>query len=192
MIDDSDKTKKESSCLKKDSCVEKEVVDSLDRLKYLALVLFMIPMFSIVWSSIFNNDIDTPFLSEQVVVEQQVSEVGNGPALEDAPLMLINKGWGPCLTVGQCFEKITITNKGSMTIVNGSGTTTYTLSSEDNQKIKGLQQELKELSCSYNPVMDYWATYEIHEREESIIFPGCEQELKHIDEIIAHARKLEN
>lgn len=165
---------------------------SYDKLKYIALVLFIVAIGNTIFlNSVDNGDFiivdDTQIkVTDPVVVNESEGVLESNPF----PLITKNAGWDLCPDVGSCFEKVIIMNNADMVVVDSFGTSTYALSDDDLQSIIKVQQELKESPCEYLPVEDYWTVYEIAGRDESIEFPGCYRELILIDQVIERTKTV--
>jgi hypothetical protein len=107
------------------------------------------------------------------------------------PLHISFESWGPCPgPEGSCWERKYLHNTGRFEVVNYQGTTTYELGTDFIGEYEALVRtlELRTKRCGAPMVLDYSRTDILYGRERSPIrFPGCEDELDEVDNLIAHA-----
>lgn len=104
------------------------------------------------------------------------------------------ESWGPCPNPeGGCFLNTYLYSSGRL-VLESLETEELQLSSESVDKITSeiKNSGVMKTRCKETEVVDYWATYNLNidRKNKTIRFPGCEDELKLIDNVIE--REIEN
>jgi len=97
-----------------------------------------------------------------------------------------DEGWGPCPPGRVCSQTATLYGSGKLTL-KGDKNYEKTLSKNlvDQVIIQIRQTGIMNKSCETPTLPDYSATYKINldGQEKTIRFPGCENELKRIEDL---------
>ncbi len=164
--------------------------------KYLSLALFIILPFVGFWlgvgygekvmqSSVVN--VPTHYDSARDVrddTQNNPDEVSQG---DDYILYRMHASWGPCAgPEGSCWEEVTLSSAGLYQGVNYRSTTTYTLGATVIDEFKRIVQanDLLSKQCEAPMVLDAHKTYYLHGRADPITFPGCEDEMRQLEQLI--------
>lgn len=96
--------------------------------------------------------------------------------------------WGPCPNEGGCFEALYLYESGKLVVENKQGYHENKLPKDFVDRFKQTieQTGIMQKKCVIaSPVMDYSASYSIVHggKKKEIKYPGCEEELKIIDEL---------
>ena len=115
----------------------------------------------------------------------QTGEKGSGGA--DYVLYEKYSGWGPCMADHGCWQKTVLYNSGKLSM-EGEKNLTASLDAKTMDDIRDVIKTsgIMDKECKAGVVMDYGASYNITDggRVKQIDFPGCEEDLNKIDELI--------
>jgi hypothetical protein len=106
------------------------------------------------------------------------------------PVLIFEKdeGWGPCPPEGEPCKLVTKLYSNGMLTREGQYNETVYLSEDEVNKIVNKIEETNVLqkSCDAEIVLDYYAFYKIKIKNiiKDFIFPGCEREMKEIEELL--------
>ena len=111
---------------------------------------------------------------------------------DERPVFEKLEWWGPCPAEAVCRQTTTLFASGLLTI-EGKDRQAWQLGQPAAARIieRLRASGAMEQPCTAEPRMDSWAQYTLRldQKERVIQFPGCEQELRAIDELIAQAAK---
>lgn len=96
------------------------------------------------------------------------------------------EGWGPCPPGDICRQSTKLFYSGEL-VLEGEKNTNKKLDAQTTSKIKNqfVASDIMNKDCSAGVVLDYYVIYTLNYegRTKEIIFPGCEEELKSIEEL---------
>jgi len=95
-----------------------------------------------------------------------------------------DSGWGPCPPNATCSSYLELYSSGRL-VIDGNETQ---LSPEKMEQIRQavIDSGIMDKDCPHSVVLDYWAEYRIYigGQTKIITFPGCETEMKTIEDLI--------
>ena len=113
----------------------------------------------------------------------------NSKSLKNDTILLEKyESWGPCPNESfKCYLSTKLYYSGKL-VLDGDNTTQKQLDKNSVDKIIAQikQSQIMDKDCSASIVLDYGATYRlnINGHKKSINFPGCENDLSKIDDLI--------
>lgn len=100
------------------------------------------------------------------------------------PLYERNENWGPCVEQGACWRHTAVYPPGYV-VINSTDPVSFAVSSSDLEALFSLLGPLLEKDCDTPEVVDYRSVTTIRLAEEkTIVFPGCENSLRSVQELI--------
>ena len=110
----------------------------------------------------------------------------------DTILLEKNEWWGPCPMESKCQQSIKLYYSGKFVMEGNENSQKQLRQDSMNEIIYQIKKtRIMEKNCKVVEVLDYGATYKINieDNMKTIEFPGCEDDLRKIDESIEKSLK---